>query len=403
MQSSLSVGIEALRANPLRTLLSTLGVVMGVAAMVSVLSMGDGVERFAREEIERTTDLLAISVEPRTGMEVDGQFIRRPDVVHFSSADLPTLRNSIGGDIRLDLAVVGGVLVDLPGESEKRGFAVEAVQGSFATDNGLTLTAGEWFSDRDTAVVVLNSAAAGLVAGDSTQPQRALGRTIIMQNASYRVIGVLQTEGSSFRAFVPVDDASRAFGAARTPTLVVRAAKVEDVDPLRKRIENWAASAYGEQWGSRISVTSQQRRAEQATAGMTVFKILMGAITGVSLLVGGVGIMNVMLASVAERTREIGIRKATGATNREIMLQFLTESVAITSAGAVVGVVLGLLISMAAAGLMRAQVGAGVHSAITFSTILFAVGAAIVVGMVFGLYPARRAARLSPIEAIRHE
>jgi putative ABC transport system permease protein len=136
---------------------------------------------------------------------------------------------------------------------------------------------------------------------------------------------------------------------------------------------------------------------------MLLFKLLMGAITGISLLVGGIGIMNVLLASVAERTREIGIRKAAGARRRDVLLQFLAESVAITGLGSVVGVLLGLGGAFGVTAIMRARADAPVYAAFSWGTVAVAVLAAVTVGVVFGIYPALRAARLSPIDAIRHE
>jgi putative ABC transport system permease protein len=325
---SLSVGLDALRANPLRTLLSTLGIVMGVGAMVSVLSMGDGVERFAREEIERTTDLLAVSVTPTAGTSVDGLFLRRPYVVRFTAADALRLAAEFPHAAKVDLITTGATFVEVGPAAAPRGFSVEGTLGTRARDAGYALAAGRWFGDSDTAVVVLASRAAGVVAGDSTRPAAALGRTLLLQGNAHRVIGVLALRDAEpgLQAFVPVDDAGRALAGVRNPALVLTAARIEDVDALRGALEAWAGRRYGPVWQEHVTIVNRRTRVEQGATAMRIFRLLMGAITGVSLLVGGVGIMNVLLAAVAERTREIGIRKATGARDRDILVQFLAES-----------------------------------------------------------------------------
>lgn len=136
---------------------------------------------------------------------------------------------------------------------------------------------------------------------------------------------------------------------------------------------------------------------------MLVFKLAMGAITGISLLVGGIGIMNVLLASVNERTREIGIRRATGARSSEILIQFLSESVAVTGVGSILGVALGMAVAFSATGIIRYLTEAELYATFRWASVAIAVAAAILVGLVFGIYPARKAARLSPIDAIRYE
>jgi putative ABC transport system permease protein len=134
-----------------------------------------------------------------------------------------------------------------------------------------------------------------------------------------------------------------------------------------------------------------------------VFKLLMGAITGISLLVGGIGIMNVLLASVVERTREIGVRRAAGARRRDILAQVLVESMTIAGFGCILGVVVGLAGAYASAALIRSRSQAEVYAAFTLESFLVAAGTAMFIGLAFGCYPAFRAARLSPIDAIRHE
>lgn len=404
---SLRVGIETLRSNPLRTILSTLGVIMGVGSMVSVLAMGDGVEKYARDQVARTTDLQAVAISPSTVRRVDGIFVRRDDIVQLTLADLDSLRAAVPDAGSVEITVSGGLLMQVDSASPGRGILVHggASTRSVAAQlvaRGLSVRDGRFFTDAEarsaTRAVVLRASTADSLGGGPA----LVGRTVLLQRLPFTVIGVLApTEGERMEAFIPFDASKGVlFG---TPQMQITATRVEDVVSVKQRAERFFARRYGMQWRERVNLVANSTRVEQLTQALFVFKILMGAVTGVSLLVGGVGIMNVLLAAVVERTREIGIRKATGAKNRDILVQFLAESVTITSAGAAIGVLLGLGIAYLAAAIMRAQTQAPVQAAVSLNTIMVAGVASVIVGLTFGLYPAVRASRLSPIDAIRHE
>jgi putative ABC transport system permease protein len=386
-----------------------------------VLAVGDGVERFARDMVSREGYDL-VQIRPVTEDSVDGTMMPRADVRRFGVGDVAALAGALAPGERVVLARRGIALSELGRPARRRAVSVTGVALSAADTLGQRLLAGRRLEAAETregaAVVVVNEPLARALLADSGRgPQgvaAALGDSVPLAGRWARVVGVVSSEREdalrpgALVLTAPVAVVEPALvptrlGPPAEAMLVATARDAEEVEAMRGRVERWLASRdpqWKRQW--RVGAGARERLA-QVRQGMLVFKLLMGSITGITLIVGGIGIMNVLLASVAERTREIGVRKAVGAKRRDILLQFLAESVTITAAGSAIGTTLGLGAAYGVTAIMRAQTEARVYAATTAGTLLVALATAVLVGLVFGCYPALRAARLAPIEAIHTE
>jgi putative ABC transport system permease protein len=407
LANSFLVSLSTLRANPLRTFLSTLGIVIGVASLVAVLSLGDGMERYFRTQIGQTTDLQAIGLTPRQTREVDGVNIPLDSPVVFTMADAAALRSTVGPLASVGASAPGVAIARV--DTAQHAVRLIATMAPLLETQGITVAAGRLFTDaEDSASVVLLSAKAARELTRRGGAPLAPGDSVTLGMTRLRVIGILSTAAGGdekVTAIVPTGIAPHvvATPASWSPFIIVLANRVEDVPPARTAAERWLAGRYGPDWAKRVTVANRSERVAQAQQAMLIFKLFMGAITGISLLVGGIGVMNVLLAAVAERTHEIGIRRAVGAARRHILAQFLAESVTISGVGSLVGIALGLVGAYGITAVIRANSQAEMYAGWSVSTVLVAVLATVTVGLAFGLYPALLASRLSPIDAIRHE
>jgi putative ABC transport system permease protein len=407
LANAFAVSVSTLRANPLRTFLSTLGIVIGVASLVAVLSLGDGMEQYFRSQVGQTTDLQAIGLTARRTREVDGVAIPLEQPVSLTMADAVSLRAAMG-----PLAGVGVTAAEVAigtVDGTQRAVRLIATMAPLLQTQGVTVSSGRLFATAEdsASIVILSPRAARELAGRG-RPPLAMGDSVTLGAVRLAVVGILappQSGEDRITAVVPAGIAPRVIPAAVpwSPSIVVLARRVEGVPPARAATERWLAGRYGPAWKNRVTVANRSERVAQAQQAMLLFKLFMGAITGISLLVGGIGVMNVLLAAVAERTREIGIRRAVGAARRHILAQFLAESVTISGVGSLAGIVLGLAGAYGITAAIRANSKAEMYAGVSLSTVLVAVLATVTVGLAFGLYPALLASRLSPIDAIRHE
>jgi putative ABC transport system permease protein len=406
--SSVAIGLETLRANPLRTILSTLGIIIGAASLVAVLALGDGLERFGRQQLEQTTNLQSVVIQPRTSQFIDGQAFPVEGYPVFNPADADAFLSAIPEAEGAAITLTGQSPIAGP-TADSASVLVMATLPSAAQLLDMKLAAGRYFSAEEAranapVIVLSHDLAARLTGGPA---ESAIDRTVRLRGRERTVVGVrakLENEAGG-TAYVPLEASADALAPTpgpRAPDLMLQARSVEAVPTVRRGAEAWLAAHYSD-WKRVARVVTNQTRVAQASQAILVFKAFMGAITGISLLVGGIGIMNVLLASVTERTREIGIRKALGARRRDVLAQFLAESVAISGVGSLLGAMLGLAGAFATTSVIRQRTAAQVYAAFSWGTMAVAALAALVIGLGFGMYPALRASRLSPIDAIRHE
>jgi putative ABC transport system permease protein len=404
--TALSTGVDGMRVNALRTALSTLGVLIGVFSLVGVLVLGDGMERLLRDSIGKQA-LQVVRVEPRTYTRVNGKVVAVRDVLHFGVRDAAEVR-ALSGVADASLWMMGSATYASGSNREEQVPTIATLANGVEFER-LDLVHGRFFveteAERDVRVVVVSSELAERLA-EPGEPASALGKWVRVGPQRRRVIGIFADKSPGRPlAYVPVRAARDVFSrnAGDAPAvMLVRARTIEGVEPVRSAVEDWAALRYGRP-DERLEFSTYSEAVAEITQGLFVFSLVMGTITGISLLVGGIGVMNVLLASVAERTREIGLRRALGARQTEILAQFLFESLAITGVGSVLGLLLGTAAGLAVSPVIRSLTEMPFTAIPKVETILVAITVPALVGLVFGIYPARRASKLSPIDALRHE
>jgi putative ABC transport system permease protein len=407
---SARVGADSLRANPMRTVLSTTGVIIGVAALVAAFAITDGVDVWSRALIARESSVQDVAITPRTRETINGRSYAVRGYPLLTAEDADRARREVPGVSRHVLTLTGSTSTEY---LDRRAPALLTLStASLADFAGLDLAAGRFFTQAEEGhaahVVVLNHRLAEELAG-GRDPLWLVGRVIRVGGQAREVTGVLAPvpggDEGDLAAFAPIRGGEELLApgsAPRVATLRLKAHSIEAVDSLRAASIDWLAERFGRRV-DKLDVSVGTQRLENTRQAILLSKLLLGLLVSLILAVGGVGIMNVLLAAVVERTREIGIRKAVGARRRDIQVQFLVESVTVTSVGSAIGFVAGVILAEAGTAGFRYWSGAGIYPVLHFSTAALAIGAAVTVGLLFGTYPARRAASLSPIDAIARE
>ena len=398
----------AIIAHPLRSGLTSLGVVIGVAAVVMMTSIGLGAQKRVTDTISGLgSNLIIVSpLQPRTTGGVMGGAGAGQSL---TDADTEVIRRQVEGAVAVAPSVTGMAQVTADGANWNT--SIVGVSPEYLEARDLTVASGRMFEERDARqgrkVAVLGPTVVTQLWGDADP----IGKRIRIRGAPVEVIGVLGSKGqSSFGRdqddliLSPLETVrSRIIGrrikADSVQTIYVKAVSEEELASVQEDIDSTLRAEHKIQAGDDDDFQTQNLASilEASKAAIGAFTVLLAAIAGVSLVVGGVGIMNIMLVAVTERTREIGLRMALGARRKDVLAQFALEAVVLSLFGGLIGLAIGLL---GAAGI--AAIGDWPFALPTWA-IPVALGFSSLVGLVFGAYPAWRAARLDPIEALRRE
>ena len=405
LYSVFMLALRSVRRNLLRSFLTILGVVIGVGAVITMVTLGNGATASIESQITSLgTNLLMVMPGQRQPGGGGGGGGGAPQ---FTVADAEAITSQIGGVAAVAPQGRASVTVVGSGRSWSTS-AIGSTNAWFETGNW-TLASGRRFDDDEqragAAVCILGETVRREIMG-GTAGQTGLGEQLRVKQFSCVVIGILAAKGQGGMGdqddivLLPLTTLQRRVtGNLRVSMLAVSMREGSDSAPLKASLTELLRErrklADGDD--DNFNIFDTQQLAQTLSSTMGVLTNLLGAVAAVSLLVGGIGIMNIMLVSVTERTREIGLRLAVGALEREVLLQFLIEAVVLSALGGVVGIVVAAAVSYWLAGMMG--VPYGFDTSINVLALLFSG----VIGVLFGYFPARRAARMDPIEALRHE
>jgi putative ABC transport system permease protein len=399
-REAFALALEMLAANRVRTALTTLGVVIGVAAIILLVSLGEGATAYITREMSGLGTNLLIITPGKT--QTSGGF--HPPIA--STVRKLTYEDAVALRRRATLVtdavpvVLGTGKIRYQGVS--RDTSVIGITPEFQRVRNLYVEIGQFVSEEDVEgrrrVVVLGRTVKRELFGE----ENPLGQFVTLADSRYRVIGIMERKGVSLGfdiddlVFIPVKSAQDLFDTDRLFEILVSVGSPDEIDRAMQQVKDILIRRHGNR--EDFTVISQGAVLSAFTTILKILTAVLGGIAGISLLVGGIGIMNIMLVSVRERTREIGIRKALGARRRDILGQFLLESVVLSCLGGGLGILLGV---GGAKGLTLFF--DYLPTQVSLWAILMAFGFSAAVGVFFGVYPARRAALLDPIQALRYE
>ena len=394
------LALRSLLTHKLRTFLTALGIIIGVASVISMISIGEGARLQTLNTISKFGTNI-ITIKP-------GQKKSR----HVTTGKVDTLTLEDADFVEKNISLITGVAAQvyrsaqLKFENKNTNTTVRGTGASYARLANFEMDRGRYFNNEEIRSAQRVCVVGSTVLKNLFEGINPLGKTVKVDGKNFLVIGTTVSKGAlswydpDDQIFIPVTTAQkRVFGMKHVQSIDVQAEKIEDLETIKEDISRFLRQRHNISEGKEDDFyvqNSAQWLNSWGDAAKT-FTYLLGGIAAISLMVGGIGIMNIMLVSVTERTREIGIRKAIGAKKREILEQFLIESVLISFLGGGIGILLGIGISR-----IVSNIG-GWETIVSTQSIILSFGFSVAIGVFFGFYPANKAANLNPIEALRYE
>lgn len=404
--STAKVSWQAIMTNKTRSILTMLGVIIGVGSVILLTSIGAGLQSFIEDQFE-SLGSNSVVVYPFKVFSEGGGFADQDEQV--ASLNNPQFTLSDVNALRRNREIVSAVMPEasiqetVSFREQSEGATIVGTTTDYQVVRNTYAEKGRFFTEEEESANARVAVLGFKIAQDIFGDVDPVNKTIRIGNTSYKVTGVAEEKGGGFGGpsfdeyvFIPIETYFQQFNADTFSSIVLQARTTDDVPKTIDAVTQYFVDVKGRDEED-FDVFDQRQILDTINQVLGILTVGLGGIAAISLVVGGIGIMNIMLVSVTERTREIGLRKALGATPNQILVQFLIESALLSFLGGCIGVAIAALLSF------LVRVIADFPTQITFDSVALAFGVSLLVGLVFGVAPARKASRMSPIEALRTE